>query len=293
MFSSRGGLTCHAQNQNAGTAASAILRGSWNLRQSKEDSPIDFRQLNRFIEEISMSTISGRLVWDCGRDAEKARKTIEAVQRQVLSSWIDQGELTAWSSDVFVDFHKTEDPLIRDSVAGMIELHWLAPAMTLEQNALVISAFIAVFTIVPTAFVVISATPLLQWQSPISAALLIGGQALLGVGNFLAQWVLRLQRISAWVQIPREGMSDTWMLVDNTWFTGRLARRRLPRNPLSPNTITLGQHLRMEPYIPAWQALPVMFTIALGFVTFYIGARSSSLWVILFEIVSNYFGNIR
>ncbi|KAF6754062.1 hypothetical protein DFP72DRAFT_900282 [Ephemerocybe angulata] len=279
-FSKRGGLTTQPKSRNSGVAASAIVRARWHLQRGPDGNhtgSLDFNELMSFIETIRMSTISGRMVWNCGdrRGEISMAKTCESV----------------WSTDILTNMQESEDPLIRTG-SGMVELHWIGPSMPLEQNALIVFAFNIAFTVVPVAFVAISATKLLGWQTPQAAALLLGGQALLGAGHYSAQWILKRLRTSVYVDIQKTGFADTWMLVDNTWFTSTLARRRLSFNPLAPNTVRVGQHLSMEDFIPTWQALLTLFAIGGGFLAFYIGARSSHLWVIFFEILCFFFANL-
>lgn len=284
LFSKRGGLTCHKKTRNAGIAASALIRARWNLKSAKIDGSdsLDFEEIStKFLEVIHMSTLSGRLEWTCASTATHL-EAVRRVQETLLQSW--DGPQSIWSQEMFANFQRSNDPIIR-SGKGAIELHWPTPSMPLEQNSLIVLSFNAIFTVVPITFVVLATIPLLDWQTPRASALLLGGQLLLSFGHFLALWVLRRQRTSAYIDLPRRNFSDYWMLVDNTWFTGNLARRRLSYNPLSPHIIRLGQHVSMAPYIPSLQALVVLGAIAAGFLSFYIGARSSHLYVVLFQIV--------
>jgi len=231
-----------------------------------------------------MSTLSGRLVWQC-QNWEEQNDIANRVQRLLLQSW--NANESVWTTNLLTVFQESTDPKIRNAIAGMIEFHWPTPSMPLETHAGVVFLFITVFTILPTAVIIIAATPLTNWQTPAASALLFGGQAILSTGHFLAQWVVKRQRRTVHLDIPRQDLSDSWMLVDNTWFTSTLARRRLFHNPLSPHAVTIGQHVVMKEHIPTWEALITLVTIAIGFLAFYIGARSSHLWVILFEIVSH------
>ena len=288
-FSKRGGLTCLDKSRNPGIAASAILRARWNLRRSldkktgKEADGLDI--FSKFLTTIHMSTLSGRLVWQC-QSWEEKNDTVNCIQRLLLQSW--NANESVWTTNLLTVFQESTDPKIRNATAGMIEFHWPAPSMPLETHAGVVFLFITALIVLPTAVIVIAATPLTNWQTPAASALLFGGQAVLSTGHFLAQWVVKRQRRTVHLDIPRQNLSDSWMLVDNTWFTSTLARRRLPYNPLSPHTVTIGQHVDMKEYIPTWEALVTLVTIAIGFLAFYIGARSSHLWVTLFEIVGQW-----
>ena len=289
-FSKRGGLTCEAKNRNAGIAACAILRARWNLRRScdknagKEADGLDMELFSEFLTTFHMSTLSGHLVWQC-QNREDQNDISNRIQRLLLQSW--NANESVWTTNLLSVFQESTDPKIRNATTGMIELHWPTPSMPLETHPGVVFLFIAVFTILPTAMIVIAATPLTNWQTPAASILLFGGQAVLSAGHFLSQWVIKRQRRTVHLDIPRQSLSDSWMLVDNTWFTSTLARRRLWYNPLSPNTVTIGQHVNMKEHIPTWQTLITLVTIAVGFLAFYIGARSSHLWVILFEIASH------
>jgi hypothetical protein len=285
MFSKRGGLTAHAKNRNAGIGACAILRAKWNLRPdgAEDKTHPKYSELDEFRAKIRMSQTSGRLVWNC-ENWEAQNKLAVMVQETLLRSWRPQS--SSWDSQLFQSFDDCEEPSIQNA-NGMVELHWLAPDMPLETNTTIVLLFIAFYTIVPTAIIVIAATPLLGWQTPAASALLWGGQAILSIGHFLAPLIIKRQRTSVHVDVTRDDFSSSWMLVDNTWFTGTLARRRVHHNPISPHTLRLGQHALMKSeYIPTWEALLTLLTIAIGFLAFYIGARSSSLYVILSEIVS-------
>ena len=48
----------------------------------------------------------------------------------------------------------------------------------------------------------------------------------------------------------------------------------------------------MKGDIPSLDALLVLTVIVVGFIAFYIGAKSSSLYVIIFEVVSVYHGYV-
>ena len=180
---------------------------------------------------------------------------------------------------IFDSYSKSQTILRLRHARGMIELHWPAPSMALETNPTIVLLFISMFIILPVVVDVIAATSITNWQEPAATALLLGGQGILALGHFLAQMVPKRQRRTVHFDIPRQDFSGTWM------FTSQLARRRLSRNPLSPYTARIGQYLSMKPSIPTWQVLATLFTIVIGFLAFYIGARSSNLWVILFEIV--------
>lgn len=294
-FSKRGGLTCEAKTRNPGIGACAILRARWTLpkprdkKTDKEADGLDMEELSKFLTTIHMSTLSGRLVWEC-QHLEEQNDIANRIQRLLLQSW--SANESAWTTNLLTIFQETTDPKIRNATAGMIELHWPAPSMPLETHAGVVFLFIAVFTILPTTIIIIAATPLTNWQTPAASALLFGGQAVLITGHFLAQWVIKRQRNTVHLVIPRQNLSSSWMLVDNTWFTSTLARRRLLHNPLSPHTVMIGQHLNMKDHIPTWEALITLVTIAIGFLAFYIGSRSSHLWVILFEIVFFFIANL-
>ncbi|KAM6495937.1 hypothetical protein JOM56_008643 [Amanita muscaria] len=294
-FSKRGGLTCEAKTRNPGIGACAILRARWTLpkprdkKTDKEADGLDMEELSKFLTTIHMSTLSGRLVWEC-QHLEEQNDIANRIQRLLLQSW--SANESAWTTDLLTIFQETTDPKIRNATAGMIELHWPAPSMPLETHAGAVFLFIAVFTILPTTIIIIAATPLTNWKTPAASALLFGGQAVLSTGHFLAQWVIKRQRNTVHLVIPRQNLSSSWMLVDNTWFTNTLARRRLLHNPLSPHTVTIGQHLNMKDHIPTREALITLVTIAIGFLAFYIGSRSSHLWVILFEIVFFFIANL-
>jgi hypothetical protein len=159
--------------------------------------------------------------------------------------------------------------------------------MPLETNGLIVFLFLGCLVSVILAVVIIATSRLLRWQPVSASTLLLGGHALLGGGHVAAQWIVKHQRTTVYIDISRTGLPDTWMLVNNTWFTSRLARRPISYNPLTPNQTKIGQHLSMKAqYIPSLHALSTIATIGVGFVAFYIGARSSHIYTIVIYIVS-------
>jgi len=281
-FSQRGGLTTEHQGSNRGVAACAILRAKWELGEADSNEKLDFDSVCRLLEDFSSGTISGRLVWDV-KDMDTLQATATLVQQIMQKSWNGQD----WNARLFHSIDSSTEILLKGG-KGMIELHWPAPAMPLETNGFIVFLFIGCLALATLCVVIIATSPLLFWQSVAASTLLLGGQILLGGGHVAAQWIVKNQRVTVYIDIPRAGLAGTWMLVDNTWFTGRLARRPISYHSLTPNQTRIGQHLAMKgEYIPTLHALFVLTAIGVGFVAFYIGARSSHIYTILIYIVSS------
>ncbi|KAF6754135.1 hypothetical protein DFP72DRAFT_900477 [Ephemerocybe angulata] len=278
-FSKRGGITFQQKTKNAGIAASAILRSRWNLRSSLgEQGSLGPEDLTKFLDVIHMSTVTGRLRWECEDEASQI-DLVARIQTLILQTW-DEGK-EVWDQNLLTTFQEASDPLVR-TASGTIEVHWVGPSMPLEKSPMSVLIFIAAFTTIPT-FVIVSASAIRPWQSIWATSLLLGGHFLLSAGHFFAQYAIKNlpERVS--VDIQAGGFSDTWMLVDNTWFTGTLARRRILKSPKSKN-IQILQDVSMESRIPTWQGLIILLTISSGFLMLYLGARLSHIGIISFEI---------
>ena len=280
-FSQRGGLITEAKGFNRGIAACAILRAKWELGEAGAYDKLDFDGLCRLLEVFSAGTISGRLVWNV-KDINTFQATADAIVQLIQKSWDGRN----WDPRLFHSIDPSMEPLLKGG-KGMVELHWPAPAMPLETNGFIIFLFIGSLALTMLFVVIITTSPLLVWQSVPASVLLLGGQIILAGGHVAAQWIIKHQRTTLYIDIPGTSLADTWMLVDNTWFTSRLARRPISYHPLTPNETRIGQHLSMKGrYVPALHALLTLAAIAVGFVAFYIGARSSHVFTILIYIVS-------
>ncbi|KAF5337133.1 hypothetical protein D9611_003053 [Ephemerocybe angulata] len=286
-FSKRGGITFQQKARNAGIAASAILRSRWNLRSSlAEQGSLNPEDLTKFLDVIYMSTVTGRLRWECEDEASQI-DLVARIQTLILQSW-DEGK-EVWDRNLLTTFQEASDPLVR-TASGTIELHWVGPSMPLEKSPMSVLIFIAAFTTIPT-FVIVSASAIRPWQSIWATSLLLGGHFLLSAGHFFAQYAVKRLPERVCVDIQKGGFSDTWMLVDNTWFTGTLARRRVSKSPRS-KTIQILQDVSMESRIPTWQGLIILLTISLGFLMLYLGARISDIGIIFFEIAHFFLCNL-
>jgi hypothetical protein len=281
-LSQRGGLTSEAKGFNRGIAACAILRAKWELGEGNACDKLDFDGLCQLLEVFSAGTISGRLVWDV-KDMNALQATTDAVEQLLQTFWDGHN----WDTHLFHSINSSTEPLLEGG-KGVVELHWPAPAMPLETNSSIIFLFIGSLALSMLFVVIIATSPLLGWQSVPASILLLAGQVILAGGHVAAKWIIEHQRTTLYFNIPRAGLADTWMLVDNTWFTSRLARRPISYHPLTPNETRIGQHLSMKgQYIPALHALLTLAAIAIGFVAFYIGARSSDIFTLLIYIVSS------
>jgi hypothetical protein len=280
-LSHRGGLTSQLQSTNRGVIACAVLRAKWELGKVESSSKLDLGSLCRTLEVFASGAISGRLVWDVN-DADALQTTAALVEQLLQKCWNGQD----WDARLFQSIDSSEETALKGG-NGMVELHWPAPAMPLETNGLIVFFFIACLVSIILAVIIIATSRLLRWQSVAASTLLLGGHVLLGGGHIAAQWIVKRQRTTVYIDIPRTGLADTWMLVNNTWFTSRLARRPISYNPLTPNHTRIGQHLSMkQQYIPSSHALFTIVAIGVGFVAFYIGARSSHIYTIVIYIVS-------
>ncbi|TFK38960.1 hypothetical protein BDQ12DRAFT_722813 [Crucibulum laeve] len=277
--SARGGLSSQLKDFNRGTAACAILRAKWRTGDEDGTTKLDFEKISLLLTKFESATVSGRLIWDFD-DITSQMQTRSAVVALLRECWDGQG----WRTNMFEAFNSSKEAQLKDG-RGLVELHWPAPAMTLETNASIVLLFIFFFSVISVAVVVFATSPLLQWQSTPASVLLLGGQLLLASGHVAAQWIIKHQRHTVYIDIPRNGLSETWMLVDNTWFTSVLARRPVSYKALNPNHLYIGQHLSMKrKFIPTSHALLTLIAIGIGFIAFYVGARSSNVFTILIYI---------
>jgi hypothetical protein len=192
-MSKGGGLTSASQNANRGTAACAIVRLEWKTGQKY----LDFVALRSVIKSFSGSTMSGRLVWDVGSQAVMLKK-LEEIRAALLSAYSQKG----WD-DAFFDVFDSDH---LKGGEGMVKLHWPAPAMPLETNSWVVYLFGAVVAVSFPMICSLAASDVLSWQSYPSVIILLGGQFILALGHVAAQSIVKYQRITRHVKIPRTGL---------------------------------------------------------------------------------------
>ncbi|KAF7335177.1 hypothetical protein MSAN_02351000 [Mycena sanguinolenta] len=228
------------------------------------------------LQSFSGSTVSGRFQW-AAKDSEEQRKLVDSLERIIRRSFDGTYQ---WDRRIFDLIHAEQ---VLKSGQATYELHWSAPAMPMETNPWVIFAFGGASTLAFLSVVIVST--IYKWQTVPAAFLLVGGQAVLATGHVAAQWTLRRLRTTVYLDFPRSGFSDTWMLVDNVWFTSMVARRPLIGISKTDH-LRVGQYLEMKSrYIPTWQAILTLVAIGIGFIAFYVGAKSSNAYTILMYIV--------
>jgi hypothetical protein len=176
---------------------------------------------------------------------------------------------------------------------GMVELHWPAPAMNLETRPIVVHLHGLFFGIGFLSVAILAARPPLSWQTPLSSTLLVGGQALLVLGQVGTQYLVKHKRETLEVRIPSTGLGTHWMMIDSTKFTRSLARRRYTFPASSRDHIVLRQHHRLKGnFVESWKALLTMFILATGFLAFYVGGKSSHIRTVLIYIGLFVYANI-
>jgi hypothetical protein len=264
----RGGLVSTVKGDNIKQAACAIVRLDWKTRTQT----LDFNALHAIVENFVAGTMSGRVMWNLSSEQE-VKDTIQKVQLTFLYSLRGSG------LDAFEELHELRNG------RGIIELHWPAPAMPLETHSFVIYSY-GVFFVVGFLTVAILATTL-SWQSPLSSALLLGGQTLLLSGHVAVQYSVKYQRETLQVVIPATGITTHWMMIDKTRFASFLARRSFPRSftALFPTQITLSQHHKFKgKYVVTWHALLTLIVLTVGFMTFYVGGKSSNVKTVIIYV---------
>jgi hypothetical protein len=255
----RGGLNNTAENSNIENAACGIVRLDWE----PEKKQLNFLKLRNVVDQFTAGTMSGRIEWGTGSLSEADDK-IQEIER-VLSQ----------EFNVFTAMNNMK----RDRPRGMIELHWPAPAMPLETNPFPIYIYGSFFAASFPAIAILAASPLLSWQSPLSSALLVGGQTILVFGHVAAQYIVKCQRITHHISIPRADPKLDWMMVDRTKFASSLSRRSFPAS------VVLSQHYKFKRrYVAAWHALLTMAALTTGFIAFYVGGKSSDVKTVVIYI---------
>ncbi|KAK7471251.1 hypothetical protein VKT23_002658 [Stygiomarasmius scandens] len=294
----RGGLSCRNHEVNRGVSACAVVKQTWNSdtkpekgkgEEEKREKKIggrnaspDFGKIGLVVKDFNGGTVTGRMMWECKDAADYQDKTGQV--HAALMSTFTAGNTVygAPSQNDMTIFEKVGD--IPGGV-GMLELHWPAPAMVLETNGWICSISSATFLTLFLAVAVLTASPLLGWQSPLASAFLFGGQIILTLGHTCVHVLFRRLRRQTTITIPSQDVADTWTLVDNTWFVSALARRPVSLRTLDESHITLGQFVAFKrPYLPRAQALFGLLAVAAGFIIFYVGARSSDYRTVLIYI---------
>lgn len=272
----KGGMTSNGTGHGLEQAACAIVRQRWQTgSRALPDRQLNLESLRRVPATFVAGTMSGRLMWEV-QSHEKAMEMIRKVQEALSSPSFSERDV----------FNKMND---LDGGHGTIELHWPGPAMPLETNPSIIylygCSFVASF--VSVAF--FTGSHILLWQSPISSALLVGGQLLLILGHVAAQHAIKSQRETLEVRIPMRETTH-WSMIDNTRFASAVARRPFPSHS---STLTLGQYHRFgSKYIATWHALPVLSALILGFIAFYVGGKSSDVKTVVIYIVLFILANV-
>jgi hypothetical protein len=264
-----GGMVSTGAGYDLDQAAYAIVREQW---KTGPDHGLDLRTLRRVPATFVAGTMSGYLRWEI----DSQEMSIEMIRR------VQQALLIPLSPD-----HRTTDVFdemnILDGGFGIIELHWPAPSMPLETNpsAIYLYGSLLVASFVSVAF--FACSRILDWQSLISSALLVGGQALLVVGHVAAQYSIKTQREILQVRISVKNTRN-WAMIDKARFTSAVALR--PIHCSRSHNVTLGQyHGFRRKYIKTWHALFILLTLIVGFGAFYVGGKSSDIRTVAIYIV--------
>ncbi|THV00530.1 hypothetical protein K435DRAFT_837226 [Dendrothele bispora CBS 962.96] len=297
QLTKRGGLSCRGHQVNRGVSACAVVKQTWKSdgqpeeegekqerkgkEQEDQNASPDFEKIGRVAKDFRGGTVTGRMVWECS-DAADYQNKIEQVHAAIMTSFVSGTPIYGASQIDMAIFKKVG--AVKGGV-GMLELHWPAPAMVLETNGWICYVSNAVFLTLFCAVAIITASPLLGWQSPLASAFLVGGQIMLTLGHTFVHVLFRRLRRQSMITIPKRDVAATWTLVDNTWFVSTVARRPISLPTLDGSHITLGQYISFKrPYLPQTQALLGLFVIAVGFIVFYVGARSSDFRTVLIFI---------
>ncbi|KAL1699519.1 hypothetical protein EV121DRAFT_216059 [Schizophyllum commune] len=272
-MSKRGGITCKGREVNRGVAACALVTLDWTLGEKK----IEFEPMRAFLREFSAATVTGRIEWECDNLNDLLAKLKDVRDR--ISHSLETGP---FDSDRHMSVYEELENV--QGGRGYIELHWPSPSLPLETRPYILYISIGGFLVVFLVIAVFTASPLLNWQSAQASALLVGGQLVLGFAQTLTHVVIkRLRRVKA-VRIPMTGVVPDWQLVDSTWFINNLARRSLAPSRRG-NHFQLGQHYRFSRLlISRWEALLTLFLLIIGFLAFYIGAKSSDVRTVIIFI---------
>src|SRR5262249_18701181 len=158
-------------------------------------------------------------------------------------------------------------------------------AMPLETNSFFINLYLVFFATSFLSVAFLSASPLLAWQSFISSALLVGGQTVLLLGHVAALYSIKYQRETRQVSISARDLCDHWMLINRSWCTTTPVRRPLWKRKKGKSIAVLSQHYSFRGnFINTWHAVFVLLALALGFIAFYIGGRSSNIKTVVIYI---------
>jgi hypothetical protein len=262
-----GGLTSTLRHSDPDDMASAIVRLRWETGKH-----INFLALQDVVHTFAAATMSGRVMWEVDASESVFRERVQKVKLTLMAAW--SGPLEA--------FEETNGS---PGGEGMIELHWPAPAMTLETNPIVIYLYGAFFGLGFLCIAIFAAIRPLSWQSPLSSILLVGGQTLLIFGHVATQYLVKYKRETLEVRIPPNNVEPHWMLIDKTKFTSSLARRPHSFTTSPRGHIILRQYHRLQGnFVVAWQALLTMLLLTTGFIAFYVGGKSSDVKTVLIYI---------
>ena len=248
-----GGLICDDGKVEPEEAACAVVMLEWESSLNNLDSV-------RLI-------VTGRVKWRVSGD-----QLVDKIQEQV--EWLGRSGLDA--------FGKTSN-LGEKVDSGMIELLWPAPAMSLETHPGLPMLFLGFFGSAFVAIPILASPHILSWQSHLSSGMLMGGQALLVLGCVAARYIVKLQRNTPTFDIPKRGQRE-WIMIDKAKSPSFFVRRPFPAAPGAQ--LALGQHLRFNTnYVPRVHAVVALFATVVGFICFYLGAKSSDTKTVLIYIV--------
>ena len=251
-----GSLICDDGEVEPEEAACAVVMLEWG-------SPLDI------LESVDL-IVTGRVKWRVSGD-----QLIDKIQEQV--EWFGHSGLGVFGNAS--NLGEKVDP-------GMIELLWPAPAMSLETHPGLPMLFLGFFGSAFLAIPILASSPLLSWQSHLPSAILMGGQTLLVLGCVAATYIVKLQRDTPKFKIYKYSLGDQreWIIFDKAKSPSSFVRRPFPATPGAH--LALGQHLRFKTkYVPRVYAVVTLLATVIGFVCFYLGAKSSDTKTVLIYIV--------
>lgn len=278
-MSKRGGIQTIRKESSDALIAHAIIHAKWTIGASITEDNSALAAYVKASRTFLGSTISARVRWHVPNAI--AQRDLVKHLNSVFSSggWTQLFDHSGLLRTIDID-HKLRGGM------GVVSLQWPAPAMPMETRPWIAYTSAVIF-ISTTVAMVLATTYILGWQSSSAAALLLGGQFSLGIGQVIAQLIVQRQRTTLYQHIPTPGLDMTWMLFNNSWDSV-FFHRPVTTTRFLVNHITIGQHVTMkQTYIPTWQVVLTSSAIILGFVAFYVGAKSAHVGTVTIYIVRN------
>lgn len=267
MLSKTGGLISTVKDNDFNHAAHAVVRLDWVLGDDKD--MLDWKALLNVTRDFAGGVISARLSWHLF-----SQRDVEEMIREVNMRVYMMGSFPP---------HMLQMTHELAGGQGIIELYWPAPAMPLETNSFVIYLYGVLFAVGFLSIAILA--PILRWQSTLSSALLVGGQAVLMTGHAAAIFIVKHQRNKIRIRIPRTGLGAQWTMIDKPRFTSFLVQRLFSFTTTSPNQVTLSQYRSFKhQYTVTWHAILTLIMLVSGFIAFYVGGKSSNVKTVVIYI---------